>query len=151
MQTQFNMLRASRALTLKTIEGLTLEQLHTIPNGFNNHIAWNVAHLVVTQQLLHYALSNKDLLIPDDVIKEHRKGASVTKTFNQDEWNEILDLLMGLPDTLQEDYEAKIFETFNVYETSAGFTLDSLETAISFNNYHEGLHQGIIMSLKKLV
>ena len=151
MQTQFNILRTSRELMLKTIEGLTLEQLHTIPKGVNNHIAWNIAHLVVTQQLLHYALSDKDLLIPDDLVKEHRKGASVTKTFNQEEWNEVLELLMGLPDTLEEDYKAAVFKKYNSYKTSVGFVLDSLETAITFNNYHEGLHLGIIMSLKKLV
>ncbi len=151
MHTQFKILKSSRAFTLKTIEGLTLEQLHTIPTGFNNHIAWNVAHLVVTQQLLQYALAEKDLLIPDDLIKEHRKGASVIKIFNQEEWNEVLDLLMGLPDILEEDYNAGFFKTYNKYKTSTGFVLDSLETAIMFNNYHEGLHQGIIMSLKKLV
>ena len=44
MKIQFDVLRKSRELVLKEIEGLTLEQIHTTPAGFKNNIAWNVAH-----------------------------------------------------------------------------------------------------------
>ena len=37
-----------------------LEQLLYIPDGFNNHIFWNIAHCVATQQLLHYYLTGND-------------------------------------------------------------------------------------------
>ena len=36
------------------------------------------------------------------------------------------------------------------YETSTGFVLDSIETAIAFNNLHEGIHLGVIMALTKV-
>ena len=62
MKIQFDILTKTRAIVLHYIDGLTLEQLHVIPEGFNNNIAWNIAHLVVTQQLLHYSLSGKDCL-----------------------------------------------------------------------------------------
>ena len=58
---------------------------------------------------------------------------------------------MGLPDTLKEDFDAGIFVTYNEYETSTGLVLDSIETAIAFNNLHEGIHLGVIMALTKLV
>ncbi|NVK53582.1 MAG: DinB family protein [Flavobacteriaceae bacterium] len=151
MKTQFDILKKSRELTLKAINGLTLEQLHTIPEGFKNHIAWNVAHMVVTQQLLHYKLSGLDCLAPEELIEEHKKGTFPTKTFTEEEFEEVKDLLIGLPDTLREDHEEGIFQNFTEYPTSTGFVLDSIETAISFNTYHEGLHLGIILSLKKLV
>jgi len=31
------------------VDGLTLKQLNTIPEKINNNIAWNLAHLVITQ------------------------------------------------------------------------------------------------------
>ncbi|CAM1358645.1 DinB family protein [Tenacibaculum soleae] len=151
MNKQFEILKKSRALVLKKVDNLSIEQLHTIPEGFKNNIAWNVAHLVVTQQLLNYKLSGLNCLASDELIETHKKGTLPTKTFTEEEFEEVKELLIGLPDTLQEDYEAGIFTEFNAYETSLGFTLDSIETAISFNNLHEGIHLGTIMALTKLV
>lgn len=151
MKTQFEILSASRVQVEKVINDLSLEQLHTIPKGFKNNIAWNVAHIVVTQQLLHYKLSSVNCLVPDELINNYRKGTQPSTPFSEEEFDEVKDLLLGLPETFMEDYEAGIFENFESYTTSSGFVLDSLETAIAFNNFHEGMHLGIIMALKKLV
>ena len=151
MKTQFDILKKSRELTIKAISGLTIAQLHTIPEGFKNHIAWNVAHMVVTQQLLHYKLSGLDCLAPDELIEEHRKGTFPMKTFTEEEFEEVKELLVGLPNTLQEDFEAGIFENYQEYPTSTGFVLTSIENAIPFNNFHEGIHYGIIRSIKKFL
>jgi len=151
MKTHFNILRKVRELVLRTIDGLTLEQLHTIPEGFKNNIAWNVAHLVVTQQLLHYRLSGKDCLIPENLIEENRKGTSPTSKFTQEEFDGVIELLKSLPDALEVDYNKGVFTAYKEYPTSTGFVLDSVDTAIAFNNMHESLHLGVIMSLKKLV
>ncbi|WP_405564616.1 DinB family protein [Polaribacter sp. Asnod6-C07] len=151
MNIQFDVLRKSRELVLKELEGLTLEQIHKIPEGFKNNIAWNVAHLVVTQQLLHYKLSGLNPLCPDDLIEAHRKGTVPTKTFTEEEFEEVKDLLIGLPDTLQEDFEAGIFENYTEYPTSTGYVLKNIENSISFNNFHEGIHYGIIRSIKKFL
>lgn len=151
MNKQFEVLKKSRELVLKKIEGLSIEQLHKIPEGFKNNIAWNVAHLVVTQQLLHYKLSGLNCLASDELIDSYKKGTVPTTTFSMEELEEVKELLIGLPDTLKEDFEAGIFKEYNTYETSTGFVLDSIETAIAFNNLHEGIHLGIIMALTKLV
>ena len=151
MKIQFDVLRKSRELVLKELEGLTLEQIHTTPAGFKNNIAWNVAHLVVTQQLLHYKLSGLNCLCPDDLIDAHKKGTSPTKTFTEEEFDEVKELLIGLPDTLQEDFEAGIFKTYNEYPTSTGFVLTAIDNAMVFNNFHEGIHYGIIRSIKKFL
>ena len=151
MKTQFDILKTSRKLIIHIIKDLTLEQLHVIPDGFKNNIAWNIAHLVVTQQLLHYKLSGIDCLAPDDLIEHYKKGTVPTKKFTQEEFEEVKDLFIGLPDTLEEDFNEGIFENFQAYETSIGFELDRFETAVHFNNYHEGIHLGVILALKKLV
>jgi hypothetical protein len=151
MKTQFDILKKSRQLTLKVINDLTLEQIHTIPDGFKNNIAWNVAHLVVSQQLLQYKLSGLDCLVPDELIAAYRKGTFPTEKFTEEEFEEVTDLFAGLPDTLEEDFNEGIFEKYTTYETSTGYILDSIEAAVNFNNYHEGVHLGIILAIKKLV
>ncbi len=149
MKTQFNILRKSRELVLRELEGLSLEQIHKIPEGFKNNIAWNVAHLVVTQQLLHYKLSGLDCLCSDDLIEGYRKGTFPDKVFTDDEFEEVKDLLIGLPDTLEEDFNSNIFKDYTEYPTSTGYVITSIESAISFNNFHEGIHYGVIRSIKK--
>jgi len=151
MTTQFNILKTSRAITLQAIDTLSLAQLHTIPAGHKNNIIWNLVHLLVTQQLLHYKLSGLHCLVPEEWIELHRKGTSPTKEFTQEEFEELKELFVGLPDTLEEDFSMDIFENYTAYPTSTGFVLDSIENAIAFNNYHEGIHLGVILALKKLV
>ena len=151
MTTQFKVLKKSRELVSKRIENLSLEQLHKIPEGFSNNIIWNVAHLVVTQQLLHYKLSGLPCLVPDELIETYRKGTTPSKTVNEEELAEIKELLVGLPETLEEDYAAGIFKDYKEYPTSTGFVLTDIDNAIAFNNMHDGLHLGVIMALSKLV
>jgi len=152
MNVQISVLKKSRELVLKRIENLSHAQLLKVPEGFNNSILWNVCHLVVTQQLLHYKLSGLDCLIPDDTIEAYRKGTTPPKDpMSEEEFEEIKELLAGLPDTLAEDLNEGIFKTYKEYPTSTGFVLHNIEEAINFNNMHEGLHLGVIMSLTKLV
>ena len=151
MKIQFEILSKTRAIVLHYISGLSLDQMHVIPEGFNNHIAWNIAHLVVTQQLLHYRLSGKDCLVSDELIMAYKKGSIPSSTFSQEEFDEVITLFKGLPQTLEEDYESSIFSEYSSYKTSTGFVIDTMEKAIIFNNFHESLHLGVIMSLRKLV
>jgi len=151
MENHFEILRKARALTFKELEGLTLDQIHKIPEGFKNNIAWNVAHLVVTQQLLHYKLSGLDCLCPDELIEVHKKGTFPTKTFTEEEFEEVKELFMGLPDTLEEDFNAGIFENYTEYPTSTGVLMTSMNMALPFNNFHEGIHYGIIRSIKRFL
>ena len=151
MQKQFDTLKQSRKLILKLIENLSIEQLNKIPEGFKNNIAWNIAHLVVTQQLLHYKLSGLDCLCPDDLIRMYKKGTAPTKTFTEEEFDEVKELFVGLPNTLEEDFQAGIFQNFSEYPTSAGYVLNSFESAVVFNNFHEGIHYGVIRSIKKFL
>ena len=151
MKIQFDILTKTRAIVLHYISGLSLDQMHVIPEGFNNHIAWNIAHLVVTQQLLHYKLSGKDCLVSDDLITAYKKGTKPSIVFSQEEFDEVIILFKGLPKTLEEDYESSIFSEYNSYKTNTGFVIDTMEKAIIFNNFHESLHLGVIMSLRKLV
>ena len=94
MNKQFEILKKSRELILKKIDNLSIDQLHKIPEGFNNNIAWNIAHLVVTQQLLHYKLSGLNCLASDELIENYRKGTSPTETFTEEELEEVKRIII---------------------------------------------------------
>jgi hypothetical protein len=150
MQKQFDILNATRNNVLNSINDLSIEQLNTVPNGFSNSIGWNVAHIVVTQQLLCYKLSGLEMSLPVNCIDRFKKG-SVASEISEKEMNNLKAQLMDFPVKLEEDYGTGIFKSFDEYPTSYNVTLNSIEDAIQFNNVHEGLHLGYIMAMKKAV
>ena len=151
MQKQFNTLKKSRILTLKAISNLTIEQLNTIPKGFKNNVAWNVTHLVVTQQLLCYKLSGLKCLISEEMITNFQKGTSPTYTISKIEFEAIKEQFLELPNRLEEDYSKGIFKNYIEYTTSVDVTLNNIDDGIIFNLYHEGIHLGIILQLLKFI
>lgn len=151
MNKQFEILRQSRKLILSSIENLSIEQLNKIPEGFNNNIAWNVAHLVVTQQLLCYKLSELECLISKDMIERFQKGTFPKRPVLEDEFLDIKKLFLELPNKLEEDYKNQKFKKYLSYKTSVNITLNSIEDGIEFNAYHEGIHLGIILQLLKFI
>jgi len=150
MQYQFELLSVTRNNVKELINALTLAQLNTKPSGFNNTIAWQLGHVLVTQQLLCYAFSNQEMFVSDTIIEKYRKG-SVTTLVSQEELDEILVLLAKTAAALEKDYTTKLFKTYNSYETSYGIKLNTIEDAIQMNNVHEGVHFGNMLALKKLV
>jgi len=151
MSHEFDTLLASRKLTLKFIKDFDHEQLNLIPKGFKNNMIWNLGHLIVTQQLLWYSLSGKEMLINSEMVNKYRKGSQPSTLVEANEIQEIIELLSSLPEKSIADYKKGLFQTYQAYTTSFDVTLRSIEDAIKFNNFHEGLHVGTIMALRKLV
>ena len=145
------MLKTERNLILKGIEHLTDEQLHKIPDGYKNNIVWNLGHIIVTQQVLHYTLSRLEMHIPKEIASAFRTGTSPAVWKETPDIKKIKSLLMELSDTLLEDYESGLFKEFRPYKTTTGVELNSLEDAITFNHFHEGTHTGIILGLMKRI
>ncbi|MBL4747139.1 MAG: DinB family protein [Flavobacteriaceae bacterium] len=151
MNTQFTITNFNRKCILAIAKELSQEQLNTIPTGFKNNIIWNIGHTIVTQQLLVYKLSGLPCLISDETIANYGKGSTAKTNLTEKETTELLDNLLVLSATMEADYKAGKFNTYNNYTTSLGFELTDVEKAIQFSNYHEGIHLGIIMAIKKLV
>lgn len=151
MQKHFEILIKTRQLLLKITEQLTMEQLNKIPQGFKNNIAWNIAHLAVTQQLLCYKLSGLKCSVSEEMIADFQKGTAPNQPISKEEFEAITAQFLQLPLQLEEDYNKGIFENYLEYKTSVNITLNSVEDGIMFNTYHEGIHLGIILQLMKFV
>lgn len=151
MEKKFEILRASRLIILKSIENLTIDQLNKIPAGFNNNIVWNLNHLIVTQQLLCYESSGLEVTIGSEIIDHYRKGTEPKGNISLEEFENIKLQFLLLVDQFKTDFDAAIFKEYQPYTTSAKVTLKNIHDAIEFNNFHEGIHLGSILALKKLV
>lgn len=151
MQKHFEILKLSRHYIFKNIETLSIEQLNKIPDGFKNNIVWNIAHLVVTQQLLYYKLSGLKCAVSEGMIEKFQNGTAPLLAVSQEEFESITAQFLSLPEMLEQDFNNGVFKNYNEYTLSTQLTLNSIEDGIVFNTYHEGIHLGIILQLLKLV
>lgn len=138
----------NRVLLSKFLDKFSLEQLNTVPKGFKNSIFWNIAHTVVTQQLLTYGLSGQPLLIQDQLVAHYKKGTVTVHKANKKELEELKSLLLSTLEQTKIDYDNGCFKNFTPYTTSLKVTLSTIEEAIRFNVFHEGIHLGYILAMK---
>ncbi|MEO8934008.1 MAG: DinB family protein [Xanthomarina sp.] len=148
MDWAFDITIKNRALFKNFLETSTLEELNKVPKGFKNNIIWNVAHTIVTQQLLVYNLSGVPMLLPDAMVDRYRKGSKADRDVTQTEVDVIKDLLFSTIEQTKKDYNNKLFKTYNEYTVTTKSILTKVEDAITFNNFHEGIHLGYILALK---
>ena len=145
-------------ITIKTriflnsfIENLPLSELNKVPDGFNNNIIWNIAHVIVTQQLLVYNLSGLPTIVSKEMIDSYRKGTRPLRDLSQAEVDAISNLLFSTIEKTKDDYDSKLFQTYNQYTVTTKNTISNVEEAIEFNNFHEGIHLGYILALRKSI
>ena len=141
-------MQQNRELLSKFLDKFSLEQLNTVPKGFKNSIFWNIAHTVVTQQLLTYGLSGQPLLIQDQLVAHYKKGTVTVHKANEKELEELKSLLLSTLEQTKIDYDNGCFKNFTPYTTSLKVTLSTIEEAIRFNVFHEGIHLGYILAMK---
>jgi DinB superfamily len=151
METTFKIWETSRNVYAKFLENYTLEQLNTIPTGFSNNLVWNLGHIIVVQQALVYRLSGVPMYISDTLFETYRNGSKPTRTTTQAEVDELKSLLFSLVEKTKEDFAAGKFVGYNEYTTGTGFHLASTKEAIEFNNYHEAMHLGFMMNIRKFI
>ncbi len=149
MDFTFDIALKTRAIFFTMLENYTLDQLNKKPEGFNNTIFWNIKHIVVTQQLLTYGLSNLPLLITESETENYRKGSKSKKDASLPEVELLKKQLFSTIEQTKKDYRNGVFKTFTSYTVSTKSTLTKVEEALQFNNFHEGIHLGYIMALKK--
>ncbi len=147
----FNTLQTIRTNTWKAIDGYSEEQLGIIPEGFGNNIAWNLGHMVATQQILCYKNGGAQMLLPESFIALYKKDSSPKNWTKPADLKEIKHYFDLTSEAFPKDYEKNAFSAYASYTTSAGVTLAGIEDALIYNYGHENLHYGVILALRKLV
>lgn len=151
MQTTFKINRTSRNTLSKFFENYSLEQLNAIPQGFSNNLIWNIGHIVVVQQMLVYKLSGLPMIISDEMVAKYMRGTKPEGDVSQEEVDEIKTLLFSTLEKVEKDFADEIFNGYQEFTTMSGFTVKNAQEAMTFNNYHEGVHTGIMMQIKKFI
>lgn len=151
MERLFEIAHFTRSALIGMLKGMTEEQYCKIPEGHKNSVFWNMAHLMVTQQLLLYRLSGLPLHIGEDLVERYGKGSFAKPEVSKEDVDYVLNNLERLSVQAEEDYKRGLFKSYKPYMTSTGIELSSIEDGINFSTFHDGIHLGVVLSLKKIV
>jgi hypothetical protein len=144
-------IQATRKIFLQLMEGISIEALNKVPEGFNNNIIWNFGHVIVTHQILCYKLANLPLKIDASYLLKYSKGTKPETFADENELTFFKQQAVSLMDELVVDIEKEVFNNFNAYTTSFNVALNNIEDTIKFLAMHEGLHLGYAMALKRVL
>ena len=151
MRKSIEIVRKPREFILDRIKDLSVEQLNHIPTGFNNNIIWNLAHMISAQQGICYTRAGVPIITDDKYYTPYRPDTKPNGFIDADEVAIIKELFLSTIDQFEADLSKGIFVNYPTWNTRYGVVMDSIETAIAFLPFHEGLHAGCITALKKLV
>lgn len=151
MHQVFDITQTSRKVLSQFLDNHPLEQLNTIPHGFKNNLIWNIGHIIVVQQMLVYNLSGLPMMVSDEMIATYKKGTKPEHEVTQAEVDAMRSLLFETINQTQADFNNKIFKNYREFSTMSGFIIKNAEDAMAFNYYHEGVHTGIMMGIRKFV
>lgn len=135
-----------RQRTLDEMEGLTEEQADKVKEGFNNTIRWNLGHIYTAQNVLISKFGGKNIEMPPRYLELFGPGSIPA------DWEGDIPTLSELKQRLEEQPKKLKEALTGQLDDKAKEPFQFLTTVgeiLNFSLYHEGLHTGIIKSLKK--
>jgi len=134
---------------IQLMDGLSLDDLNRIPQGFNNNIVWNFGHIIASQQKLCYTLSGLTPVLATEHILKYQKGTKPATFVEQDEVEFLKEQAYVLIDKFVKDLDSGIFRNFTSTRLHYGVELNSIQDAVLFFPHHDALHLGTATALKK--
>ena len=153
MEKEFKFIIDARKAFIALVDGLTIEELNQVPAGFNNNIAWNFGHIVVSTQTLCYVRTG---LKPDatDVkfVQAYKKDTKPTYPISMEEIEELKNIAISSIEKIQSDYRNGVFEKITPYSTGTyGSTLSTFEEVLITTIGHDNLHFGYAQAQRRAI
>ncbi len=153
MKKTIEIIKSSRKKLISLTEGLSIEALNMIPQGFNNNIVWNIGHVIASQQILCYRNSNNTPIIETEFIDGYKNGTKPVTFVDSVELEWLKEHLFSTIDRLEEDIKRNIFENYNAYNSGMypELRIETFRDVMHYLPQHEGLHLGYCFALKRIL
>lgn len=145
----FKTFRITRYHMMREIDGLSDEQFLHIPEGRDDNIIWNVGHLLCSISRLAYVFSGHPLPIPEDYLPRFGKDTCATDWTSNPDVRDVLQRFTDFPAQLETDYLAGKFTEYKALQIVPDDNIASIEEAVAFHCFHEGLHIGKVLTIKE--
>ncbi|NEU32230.1 DinB family protein [bacterium LRH843] len=139
----------SRTSTLIALTNIDKDLWDVHPSGYPNTIRWNAGHIYVTaEEFLNKADNNYKITHPE-WIQFFIDGT------HPDHWNNEVPILEDIMTALKEQderitnyFSGKLRNDASETVTLHALSIDTVDASLQFVTWHEGIHLGIMKSLK---
>jgi len=140
--------RFVRMGTLQLLKSIDENVVDEIPKGHNNSIRWNAGHILVSEGIFFQHLLpelKSASFIP--LFKFGTRPREYTST--PPAFLDLISLLENQQKELEKELEKHLTDALPQPITVGPLTLNTVEDALHFHLYHEGIHQGVIKSIQR--
>jgi hypothetical protein len=148
---EINRVKKTRAFLLDTVKDLSIEKLNIVPPGFSNNIIWHLGHLIASQQGICYLRPGLPPVVEEYLVQLFKSGTKPERFFNAEEAETIKQTLFSSLDQLNTDLQHNLFANYTTWTTRYGVELKSIDDALQFMLFHEGLHSGYVTYMQRLI
>lgn len=151
MKESIDIMRGARKFLINLIDGISIEKLNEIPAGFNNNLAWNIGHVIANQQILCYRNAGVKPVIEEEIIDKYKTGTRPEGFIEEKEFKVLIQYLLETIDKFEKDSATNMFENYKAFDLKSypGVRLKNIGDAAKFVTFHDGLHVGYSMALKR--
>ncbi|MFD2443619.1 DinB family protein [Bacillus sp. CGMCC 1.16607] len=138
----------TRSLFLKKLEGISQESSLIYPEGFNNHILWNIGHVLTSTEQFMFGFPHKTANLPAHYVELFGMGTKPADW--QDDVPTLQVLIEQLKDQVTRLKEIPT-EKLNEHLTKPFLGIETYGELANFALFHEAHHLGQIHLMKRLV
>jgi uncharacterized damage-inducible protein DinB len=135
-----------RQRTFQQLEGITEETADITPHGYRNTMRWNLGHILTVQENLCFKLAGHPFELPETYPDFFASGTKPA------DWQTEPPSLETLKAQLTEQslrIKQKLSERLDEKPPAPFRGIDTVGGMITFSLYHEGLHTGYMMAMRK--
>lgn len=147
-----NIIDSIRKKAIRLVKETSLEDLNKIPAGFNNSMAWNFGHLIVSGYSLIFKVTGADTSFVIPLQDKYRKGTKPSEHTTPGELEELIRLSDAFTMAVKDALDEKKFETITSYTTDTfGVPITTITDMIATVAAHDTTHFQIIKDYKRIL
>jgi hypothetical protein len=144
----FSHMALIRSRTVKWIEAIDPTIVDVMPTNFINNIHWHVGHILLVQDRVTLRLMGRTIGFPEEYTAWFGPGTKPADWQTQPPAVELLlQELREQTARLQSIISGKLADKLAIQL----FHFETLEESLSYSLYHEGIHLGYMMGLRRAI
>jgi len=137
-----------RERTLQQLELTTEETADIMPAGYNNTLRWHLGHIATVQESLCFKLAGEPFKLPETYPGLFANGTKPADwTLQPPTLEELKSILTEQPLRIKQKLYSRTAD--KLVQPFKG--MDTVGAVIAFSLYHEGVHTGYMMSMRKTI